>query len=74
MLDDVFGAGGDFEFEEKALKKMEDFISGGSTVIVCSHNLRIIEKYCNRVLCLEKGKIIKSGDPASITKFYLDKV
>ena len=71
LLDDVFGAGGDFDFEEKALKKMEDFISGGSTVIVCSHDLKIIQKYCNKAVCLEKGKIIKSGKPDEVVEFYL---
>lgn len=70
LLDDVFGSGADFEFENKAIKKMEDFIRGGTTVILASHTLDFIEKYCDEVLLIEKGKVIKSGDPKEIINIY----
>jgi ABC-type polysaccharide/polyol phosphate transport system ATPase subunit len=38
LIDEVFGSGADVEFEEKAGKKMEELIRGGSTVLMASHN------------------------------------
>jgi len=50
---------------------MEELIRGGATVILASHNLEIVEKYCGKVLYLERGKIAKEGSPEDIVKFYL---
>ena len=72
LLDEVFSSGGDLTFENKAIAKMEEFIRGGSTVILVSHNLMLIEKYCNRVLFLEKGKIMKEGETLGVIKAYQD--
>lgn len=70
LLDEVIGAGGDIDFNEKAGKKMEELIKSGAAVILVSHNLGAIEKYCNRVLLLEKGKIKREGAPIEIIKEY----
>ena len=71
LIDEVFGAGADIDFEKKAEKKMEELIRGEATVILASHNLEIVEKYCGKVLYLERGKIAKEGSPEDIVKFYL---
>lgn len=57
LLDEILTAGGDAEFKAKASGKMEAFLKGGATVIMVSHNMKDIEKYCDRVILLEKGKI-----------------
>lgn len=70
LLDEVFGAGGDIDFEEKAIQKMGEFLKGGSTVILASHNLKVVEEYCNRAFWLEKGGIIKEGLPSEVIQAY----
>mgnify|MGYP001573899518 CR=1 FL=1 len=70
LIDEVFGAGGDMDFEEKAQKKMEELIRGGATVILASHNLEIVEKYCDRVLCINNGKVVKEGVPGEVIEYY----
>jgi len=70
LLDEVFGAGADLEFQNKAINKMEELIKSGATVIISSHNLEIIEKYCDRVFWLEKGKIKEIGSAKEITEKY----
>lgn len=70
LLDDVFGSGADFEFENKAIKKMEDFIRGGTTVILASHTLDFIERYCDEVLLIEKGRAVRLGNPGEIINIY----
>ncbi|KKQ21835.1 MAG: hypothetical protein US35_C0016G0009 [Parcubacteria group bacterium GW2011_GWA2_37_10] len=71
LLDEVFGSGGDIDFEEKAIKKMEEFITGGATVVLASHDLDIIKKYCDRVIWLNEGEIFGAGNPQEIIFKYL---
>ena len=70
LIDEVFGAGADIDFEAKAEKKMEELIRGGATVILASHNLEIVEKYCNKVLCISSGKVVKEGVPGEVIEYY----
>lgn len=71
LLDEVIsGGGGDIDFQSKALAKMEEFIRGGATVLMVSHELAIIEKYCDKVIWLDKGKVVKIGLPADIIREY----
>ncbi len=70
LLDEVFGSGGDIDFEEKAIKKMEELITGGTTVILATHDLNIVEKYCDRVMWLDGGKIIKIGQSSEVSGEY----
>mgnify|MGYP001334095104 CR=1 FL=1 len=70
LLDEVYGSGGDIDFEEKAIEKMKEFIKGGSTVILASHNLEIIKNYCDAVLILHNGKIFKNGKPSDVIDEY----
>ncbi len=70
LLDEVFGAGGDAEFQRGALEKMEEFVKSGAAIIMVSHNARYIRKYCSRAMLLEKGKIIAEGKPDEVIKKY----
>lgn len=71
LLDEVFGAGGDASFQDKAINKMEEFLRSGSAVILVSHELGLISKYCNRAILLEKGKIKISGETSQVIATYL---
>jgi len=71
LLDEVFSAGGDFEFREKAIKKMEELLKCGATILLVSHELDLIEKYCDKIILIENGKIIKQGKPKEVIEGYL---
>ncbi len=71
LLDEVFGSGADFEFEKKAIKKMEELIQGGATVVMVSHSLPTIEKYCDRVIWLDKGNIKAIGAAQDVISKYV---
>ena len=71
LLDEVFGSGGDLSFQNKAIAKIEEFIKGGAAVILVSHNLHLIKKYCSRVILLENGKIKKEGYPNETIDEYI---
>jgi ABC-2 type transport system ATP-binding protein len=72
LIDEVMGGGADKNFKEKSLKKMEELLKGGATVILVSHELEAIKKYCDKVIWLEKGEIKIQGNPEEITTAYKD--
>lgn len=70
LMDEVFSAGGDQEFRDKALKKTEEIISSGVSIIIASHSMQIIKKYCDYVILLEKGKVISEGEAEQVIIRY----
>lgn len=57
LLDEWLGVG-DASFQAKAQQRMATFVSSAGTVILASHNAKLIEQNCDRVLTFSKGKII----------------
>ena len=69
FLDEVFAVG-DIKFREKAVKLFEERWIHGKTVIMVSHGLQNIKKYCNRVGVLDKGNLKFIGSPTEAIDFY----
>ncbi|WP_370320039.1 ABC transporter ATP-binding protein [Oricola sp.] len=63
LVDEVFGAG-DAEFQKRAERRMEEFIEKSSIFVLASHNSQLLERFCNRSIRLEHGKIIESEETA----------
>ena len=70
LLDEVFEVG-DEDFKKKSSEKIKEIVKKGGTVLLVSHELEMIKKYCNKVIWMEKGKILKSGNTLEIIKEYL---
>ncbi|MDQ3076896.1 MAG: ATP-binding cassette domain-containing protein [bacterium] len=70
LLDEVLGGGGDIDFQKQAADKMQECMRSGATVLLVSHNLKEIEKYCHRVLWLKNGTIIQSGNVGEVITAY----
>jgi lipopolysaccharide transport system ATP-binding protein len=61
VVDEVLAVG-DAEFQKKCLGKMQDVSQGGRTVMFVSHNIQAIRQLCQRVLVLQQGHLIFSGE------------
>jgi lipopolysaccharide transport system ATP-binding protein len=71
LVDEVLAVG-DLSFQQKCLSKMHSLTSENKTVVFISHNLSAINSLCERVVLLEKGKLISIGKPTEIIQQYLD--
>lgn len=71
LLDEIIGAGGDIDFMEKANARMCNLVQGTPTVIFVSHSPQEIQKYCTRVLWMEKGSIKRLGETKVVLEEYL---
>ena len=69
IFDEIFGVG-DLEFRDKSLNKIKDLVSTGKTVLLASHTLELVEKYCHNVIVLDDGKIITRGDARVMVDQY----
>ena len=69
VLDEVVGAG-DAEFSDKAGIRMRETAENASIVIIASHDLATIRKFCNRVAVLRGGEIVDSGPVEKILNDY----
>ena len=61
---------GDVFFQAKCYKKFEDFKKMGKTILFVSHDLGSIDKYCDRVVLLNKGTKIEEGNPKQMIGMY----
>lgn len=70
LVDEVVGGGADSDYQEKSLKKMESLLESGSSVILVSHNLSAIKKYCDRVIWLHNGTVVMEGKAKEVVDEY----
>ena len=70
ILDEVF-AGGDAQFLAKAKDRMHEFINKASIMIMVSHDHNLIQNLCNRVIWLDRGKVVADGSSEEIVCRYL---
>ena len=71
IIDEVLAVG-DASFQKKCLGKMDDVAKSGRTVLFVSHNMEAIMSLCTRVIWIDKGEIIRDGDPTSVVNEYLE--
>jgi ABC-type polysaccharide/polyol phosphate transport system ATPase subunit len=69
LMDEVLAVG-DANFQQKCLDYFRKLKSQGKTIILVSHSQSSIEEYCDRVIMLENGKIVKNGLPSEVFAFY----
>lgn len=70
LLDEIFDAGVDADFQKKAIQKMEELIKSGAAVLLATHNLGLVKKYCHRAIWMDKGEIVRQGEPQDVCEAY----
>lgn len=73
IIDEALSVG-DGHFANKSFDKIMSFKESGKTIIFCSHSMYHINNICDRVLWLEKGKVIMDGLPSQVVPAYTAKL
>ena len=71
LITDEVLAVGDEAFQKKCVRWIEDYLSGGGTLILVSHSMYHIQKLCRQALWLKHGEVAASGDVYAVTQAYL---
>lgn len=69
VVDEVLAVG-DESFQRKSAAKMKALMTGGTAVLLVSHDLPTVEKLSSRVLWLDHGRVKAIGDPAEVVSAY----
>ena len=68
LLDEVLAVG-DAEFQNKCNEYFEA-IKGKQTIILVTHDMSSVRKYCTRAILIENGKVNMDGDPDKVASAY----
>jgi len=71
IVDEVLAVG-DSQFQKKCLDKMKDIGEHGRTVLFVSHNMQAVMRLCDRVIMLDKGRVLHDGPAHEVVKTYLN--
>ncbi len=70
LLIDELLAVGDVGFQEKCLKRIHDFRSRGTAILLVSHQLDSISEHCDRALWIERGALKAEGPTDDVLQRY----
>lgn len=68
IIDEALSVG-DVFFQQKCYKKIKEF-AGKSTVLIVSHDLNAITKFCQRIIVMNYGEIVYNGEPTEAISQY----
>jgi ABC-type sulfate/molybdate transport systems ATPase subunit len=70
LLDEVLAVG-DAAFRQKCEDQFERMRRRGATVVLVTHDMNALRRYCDRALLLETGGVVTIGDPQAVGTRYL---
>ena len=73
LVDEVLAVG-DEGFTHKCLDKFAEFRRRGKTILLVTHSLNLVERFCDEALWLDAGRALSHGDPKRVVGAYLTKV
>ncbi len=73
LVDEVLAVG-DEGFTHKCLDKFGEFRRRGKTILLVTHSLNLVERFCDEALWLDEGRVQTHGDPKRIVGAYLTAV
>lgn len=70
LMDEVLAVG-DTNFQSKCLEEFNRYKELGKTVILVTHDIKVVQRYCNRAMLVRNGKIIKIGKADEVANEYI---
>ena len=69
LLDEIFSVG-DREFREKSERTMLERFQGDKAIVYVSHNVKMMERVCDRAIWLDGGEVYAEGDATDVLAAY----
>ncbi len=73
LVDEVLAVG-DEGFTHKCLDKFAEFKRRGKTILLVTHSLGLVERFCDDALWMDSGELKGMGDPKRIVGAYITDV
>jgi ABC-type polysaccharide/polyol phosphate transport system ATPase subunit len=69
LIDEVLAVG-DAAFQQKCFAEFHRLKDEGRTILFVTHDMSAVERFCDRALLIEKGRMVDIGEPAAIARRY----
>lgn len=69
LVDEVLAVG-DAAFQQKCFEEFQRMKDAGRTIVFVTHDMAAVERFCDRAMLLEKGRVVDIGDPRAISRAY----
>jgi ABC-2 type transport system ATP-binding protein len=69
LVDEVLAVG-DRAFQAKCLARMSEVRARGRSIVVVTHDLDLMQRFCDRACLLIEGRIVAEGAPAEVATRY----
>jgi lipopolysaccharide transport system ATP-binding protein len=69
VIDEILGAG-DAYFINKSTERMQRLVGGGTSVVLVSHALDHVNRFCEEAIWLERGRVVRRGPSMEVVKEY----
>lgn len=69
IVDEVLSVG-DSYFQHKSFDRIRRFKEEGSSILLVSHSMGDVRALCDRVILLDKGKVLMDGEPDQVVDYY----
>jgi ABC-type polysaccharide/polyol phosphate transport system ATPase subunit len=69
LVDEVLAVG-DAAFQHKCFDQFERLRAEGRTIMLVTHDMSAVERFCDRAVLLENGKVLELGTPEHVARRY----
>jgi lipopolysaccharide transport system ATP-binding protein len=69
IIDEALAVG-DFSFQAKCLERIEEFRQRGKTLLLVSHDMNAVRRFCSRALWLQHGQLLADGPTEQVITAY----
>ncbi len=70
LMDEVLAVG-DINFQSKCLEEFNKYKDLGKTVILVTHDIATVQRYCDRAMLIRNGKVVKIGKAEEVGNAYV---
>src|SRR5437764_611174 len=71
LIDEVLAVG-DAAFQQKCYDEFNRIRDEGRTVLLVTHAMSAVQRFCDRAMLLERGRVVDIGEPSRVANEYLD--
>jgi ABC-type polysaccharide/polyol phosphate transport system ATPase subunit len=69
LVDEVLAVG-DAAFQQKCFDAFDELKASGKTIVFVTHDMNAVERFCDRAMLLEHGRVQMIGEPHVIARAY----
>jgi ABC-type polysaccharide/polyol phosphate transport system ATPase subunit len=71
LIDEVLAVG-DAAFQQKCFDEFVRIREAGKTILLVTHDMGAVHRFCDRAMLLERGRLVEIGDPDDVGNRYLE--